>query len=320
MRKYKFGRVKYVLLAGCLLSFGAAIIIYPQRYISRCFEGFALWAECVLPSLFPFMIIALALVKSGVAEKMSLPLRRVTGIFNLPENAAVCFVLSIFSGYPAGSKIIREFYDGGALDSESCRLLAPLCSTSGPLFIIGSVGYKMFGDGRAGLKIFAAHVIAVVTISLIFAVLSKRRGRGTKKRLVPSKNALYDTFYGAVISVAVAGGFIAFFYTYVQFLDDFNIFLPIIKIFTPLFGGECAGALCAGLAEATTGCSMLAATDSFFKAPLAGFMITFGGASILMQQLSHLSGTGVSAIKFILMKLLQGAACFGILCLFCLVM
>ena len=310
MKSKKFG---LIFLSVCLCLFGAAIIIYPERYVSRCFEGFLLWAECVLPSLFPFMIIALALIKSGAAEKVSLPLSKLTRPLNLPQNAAICFILSIFSGYPAGSKVLAEFYESGALDSDDCKKLAPLCSTSGPLFIIGSVGYKMFGDKSAGIKIFLAHAAAVIIISVILALLKKKSNPAPQKTFKSSQNAIYETFYGAVISVAVAGGFIAFFYTFSQFLYDFNVFLPLEKLLSPIIGATFARAALMGLAEATTGCSLLAAGSGYLKIPLAGFIITFGGLSILLQQLGHLKKTGVSAAKFAAVKFLQGALCFLIL-------
>ena len=125
-------------LIPCLaLTFMAgAIIIYPERYISCCFTGFALWAQCVLPSLFPFMVITLILIKTGFAERAALPLKRVTGIFNLPSAAAVCLVMSVFSGYPAGAKALSEFYESGCFFENDCKKLSYICSTSGPLFII----------------------------------------------------------------------------------------------------------------------------------------------------------------------------------------
>ena len=113
-----------------------------------------MWAECVLPALFPFMCITLIFVKTGIAEKASLPLKRVTGKLNFPPAAAACFLLSICSGYPAGSRVVKEFYDCGAIPQKEIGKVAYLCSTSGPLFIIGSVGFKMFGDKLTGVKCF----------------------------------------------------------------------------------------------------------------------------------------------------------------------
>lgn len=306
-------KLKYVALCLSIVTFGAAIIIYPERYVTSCLEGFAMWAECVLPSLFPFIVISLIFIKTGMADKASLPLKRVTGALNLPQNAAVCFLLSILSGYPAGSRMVAEFYENGALTADDCDKLAPLCSTSGPLFIIGSVGFKMFGDKTLGIKIFAVHAAAALIVTLVYCRFRKKSGYLPPKRVLNDGNLLYDTFYGAIVSVAVAGGFIAFFYTVAQFLMDFNVFFPLQCFFQLFMDGETAKAVCLGIAEATTGCRCLAACSTPLKGALAGFIITFGGISILAQQISYFSKTGVSAAKFVLFKFIEGLLCFFIL-------
>lgn len=309
----KISRIKYVVLFFALLAFGAAIVIYPERYVESCFRGFALWAECVLPSLFPFMIIAMLLIKTGLAERASLPLKRVTGAFGLPPCAAACFFMSILSGYPAGSRIVLEFYEGGALTKSETAKLSYICSTSGPLFIIGSVGFRMFGDKIIGVKILLAHALATVTVGLILSLFSKEKRTDSSLRRQTDKNLLYNTFYSAIISVTVAGGFIAFFYVVAQFCADFNILYPAERLFSAIVNGEAASALSMGLIEATTGCSALAASGDRLSAALAGFTITLGGASILAQQLSYLTKGGVRPLRFIAVKSVQALLCFLIL-------
>lgn len=309
--------IKRVILCIVLLFTAGAIIIYPERYISCCFQGFAMWAECVLPSLFPFMVITIILIKTGIAEKAALPLKRITGIFGLPPAASVCFVMSICSGYPAGSKAVAEFYESGCLDQKDCRKLAALCSTSGPLFIIGSIGVKMLGDKSAGWKILLAHITSVLFIALIISVVSKRTLKANYVRAKTDENVLYNTFYGAIISVAVAGGFIAFFCVAAQVAEDFNLLLPLQKLLCLICDEATASAVCRGLIEATSGCRALSATDAKLTLPFAGFLITFGGLSILLQQLCYLIKAKVKPLYFIAVKFAQGLLCFGILLLFC---
>lgn len=270
-----------------------------------------MWAECVLPSLFPFMVISLIFIKTGIADRASLPLRPAARALNMPQNAAICFLLSICSGYPAGSRILSEFYESGALTREDCDKLAPLCSTSGPLFIIGSVGFKMFGDKLLGFEIFAAHALAVIIFSLIYCRLCKKSNPIPPKPIKSNNNVLYDSFYGAVISVAVAGGFIAFFYVVAEFMYDFNLFAPLEWVLKLFLDHSAAHAVCLGIAEVTTGCSYLARSSTPLKGALAGFMISFGGISILMQQLGYLTKTGVKPLKFIACKFVQAAMCFA---------
>lgn len=308
-------KISYLFLCFALIFFGAVIIIRPERYVGCCFQGFAMWAECVLPALFPFMCITLIFVKTGIAEKASLPLKRVTRKLNFPAATAGCFLLSVCSGYPAGSKVVSEFYSGGAFSKAESGKVAYLCSTSGPLFIIGSVGFKMFGDKLTGVKILIAHVLAVTVVSLIIALVTKKSTSKEITRALPKSNVLYDSFYGAVIAVTVAGGFIAFFYVVANFCADFKIFYPLEKFFNLFLDGQTSSALCLGFVEATTGCRALSAVGGKLQIALAGFLITFGGLSIILQQLSYLLGAGVKPLKFIGVKFLQAVVCFLLLLL-----
>lgn len=309
--------MKFALPALMLTMIAGAIIIYPERYINCCLQGFVMWAECVLPSLFPFMVITLIMIKSGFAEKASLPLKKVTGLFNLPPAAAVCFIISICSGYPAGSKCVLEFYEQGCISARDCKKLSALCSTSGPLFIIGSVGVRMFGDKSAGWKILLAHFLSVLIIALIISLFSKKDEKPVFERPPMKSNLLYDSFYGAVISVAVAGGFIAFFAVAARILSDFNFLIAFEKLFCLFTDEKSAEAVSLGLVEATVGCRTLSAAQGKLGLPLAGFLITFGGVSILLQQLAYLTKTGVKPLGFVGIKLLQGIVCFLILLLIC---
>lgn len=273
-----------------------------------------MWAECVLPSLFPFMVVALIFVKSGIADKVSLPLKRAAKRFNLPAAGGACFLLSVCSGYPAGSRVLSEYYAGGGLSRSDVKKLSYLCSTSGPLFIIGTVGFKTFGDKAIGLKILAAHILSVAAVSLIICLFSKKSDTTEHKRVRSNGNILYDCFYGAVVSVAVAGGFIAFFFAVSAIISDLSLLYPLQKLLNAFMDEGSASAVCSGLIEATKGCRELAAAGkSRLSVALAGFLITFGGASILLQQLSYLTKAGVKPLKFVSVKLLQAALCFLIL-------
>lgn len=307
--------LKFTILAILLTMIAGAIIIYPERYITSCLQGFLMWAECVLPSLFPFMVITLIMIKSGFADKASLPLKKVTGLFRLPPSAAVCFIISICSGYPAGSKCVLEFYEKGCLSSKDAKKLSVLCSTSGPLFIIGTVGVKMFGNKSAGWQILIAHFASVLLIALALALFSKKEEKPRLQREPVKGNLLYDTFYSAVISVAVAGGFIAFFAVTAQIMSDFNFLIVFEKFFAMFTDGQSAKAAALGLVEMTIGCRKLSAAQGGLSIPLAGFLITFGGVSILMQQLAYFSKAGVKTLYFIGVKILQATLCFLILLL-----
>ena len=313
--KIKALNVKYLPLYVALAALAAALIAWPERYVQTCFEGIALWAKCVAPALFPFMIIALLLIKTGGTAAAARPLRRVCRALNLPAAGAVIFVISIFSGYPAGSRVVYEYCDRGMITKNDANKLAPLCSTSGPLFLIGSVGQNMLENKAHGAMLMTVHIASVLTVGLILCLFERRKDSFRVPTALPTRseeNILYDTFYSAVTSVLVAGGFICFFYTVARIAGDMNILYIFQAALTPVFG-EDARAACYGLIEATGGCAQLAAGGGKYVLPLMGFLITFGGFSIIAQQLCYLLKCGVRPLKFIAVKAVQGALCFALL-------
>ena len=126
---------------------------------------------------------------------------------------------------------------------------------------------------------------------------------------------LYDSFYGAVNAVLCAGGFICFFYTLSKAVQDYNLLLPLTALLRPLIG-ESADGLCLGLIEATGGIFAAAKSGGYFALPTAGFLLVFGGGSILLQQLCYLTKCNIKPASFIFIKFIQGVAAFIILCLF----
>lgn len=309
-------KLKYLFATAVLVIFGAALVACPSKYILECYGGIAMWAESVVPSLFPFMIITSLLIATGFTEKISTPLSGICSKVKLPPSALPLFMMSCMSGYPAGSRCVAEYYKKGLIDSNDTKKLSVLCSTSGPLFIVGTVGVKAYGDSLKGYILLAVCLGTVAITSVIYCMVSPQRS--TSRLLKPREsrsNLLADSFYGAVTAILLAGSFIVFFYTLSKVLADMHIFAPLEFILSPVFGQECAGALCTGIVEATGGCFALADAGGFFALPLTGFLITFGGTSIVLQQMCFLEKCGVSYSFFIFFKLAQGVVCFFVLCL-----
>ena len=299
-------------LYAALAAFAVILATDPQTYAAACTQGIALWANCVLPALFPFMVITLILIRTGGTEAMGAPFGPLFKKLNLPKAAAGLFFMSAVSGYPAGSRMLAEFYGGGRLTKDAAGRLAPLCSTSGPMFILGSVGGMLEGGGAA---LLAAHLASVAATGLALCA-AKRSKPGLNKTVNPTAagqgDVLYDCFYGAVTAVVLAGGFICFFNVLCTALENIGFFMLPEAALEPLLGGAAAG-VCRGLIEATGGCARVIECGGRLALPITGFLITFGGLSIILQQLCYLTKCGVKPLAFIAAKALQGGVCFLLL-------
>ena len=315
-------KLKYCLIFVILTGFAAALIIKPEKYIAACYNGLCLWAVSVLPSLFPFMVICGLFINLNLQSKIVKRSGKTARITILPACAPVCILLSLISGYPTGSRTVYEFYSGGIMDKTGSRALAPLCSTCSPLFAIGTVGVNMFGAKQCGYKLFLAHIAAVFITGIFCALLSRKKhiaafnaDRAPLSTPEKKENALKESFFGAACASLTAGAFIVFFYTAAYILQDLHVLYPFERLLCLFVNGDIAAAVCTGLVEMTGGCAALAKNGGTLSLPFAGFLLTFGGVCVLLQQLCYLLGTGVKPLTFILQKLLQGAICFIILLL-----
>ncbi len=314
-------QTKYAAAASAALAAILALLIAsPARYSAACLNGLRLWLNFILPSLFPFFVFTALLTKFGFAAKASAKLSPcMQKAFRLPGAAAYAFLMSALSGYPVGSRVTADLAESGTIGRRDAAFAGALCSTSGPMFVIGSVGTAMFGDVRCGLLLFASHLAGVVGVSLLAARFRKKR-RPSASPLPPlpkADNLLYESVYGAMLSILCVGGFVSLFYVLAEMLAAIKLLAPLALLFEKLFaplGAEGAGAgFAAGLLEVTHGCRALAQTGTAALPP-AAFLITFGGACILAQQLGYLKKAGASAGAFLLLKSAQGAAAF-LICL-----
>lgn len=287
----------------------AMLIVNPAEYIASAFTGIKTWAVVVLPSLLPFFFITALLTAINatgfIARLFSAPAQKLFGVSGV---CSYVFIMSVLSGYPVGAKIICDLKENGRITAEEATKMSTFCSTSGPLFIIGSVGVGMFKDKVCGFILFFSHVIAAIAVGLIFRFFGKTEPSlpNIKKAAAPS-NILYDCVYSAVISVAIVGGFICVFNIFADMAQNAGILLPIEKAVLAATGnGDFASGFSLGLIECTRGCKTIAESGvSALGLSLAESLISFGGVSVIFQSLAFLSRADVKTGVFLSAKAVQ---------------
>ena len=297
----------------------ACLVFFPDKYIPIAADGIKLWAINVLPSLFPFFFFSLLLTKIGSPHKISSFFNPLTQrLFRCNGTIAYIFFMSVLSGYPVGAKLISELSKQGVISKNEATRAATLCSTSGPLFVIGTVGTVMFSSKSCGIVLFISHILSAVICGIIFG----RIGNFKKSVLQPhsqnkSENILYECIYSSVISILCVGGFVCVFYIISQIASSLNL----MKIFEVMLSfllkknphaKDIANGFIYGLIECTAGCKSLSSHPCPISASLAGGLISFGGISIIFQSVIYLSEAKVNLKIFFLSKVIQTLITFSI--------
>lgn len=308
-----FLRVFYASL--CVFLIGV-IALRPEIYVQSAFTGIKLWATVVLPSLLPFFFLTTLSSALGITGLIASSLEKpFSAIFRQSGICSYAFLSSVLSGYPVGAKIISEFKAEGVITSDEATRASVLCSTSGPMFIVGSVGVGMFNDKRVGALLFFSHVISAIICGLLVRFYGK--SGNTTERLKPAPVAfdglLYECAYSAVISVAVVGGFICVFYLFADVCGNFNLLFPAEKLLGGIIGENHAEAFASGLIECTRGCLALSACGlNRLTVSLACALVSFGGLSVLIQSAAFLSKAKAKISIFITFKIIQSIIAFAV--------
>lgn len=263
----------------------ALIVIMPNLCINSIYNGLSVWAKCVLPSLLPFMFFTKLLTSLQFISTITSKFYKINcKLFNAPKISSYIFFMSIISGYPVGAKLISEYYKMGFLTSKQANKLCTFCSTSGPLFVIGTVGTSLFLNTKIGYIMFFSHIASSLLNGLAFRQLFIDNTKlDYNLQSAESKNLLFDSMRESILSVLLVGGYIAVAFLIIDVFNALNILYPI-NLFLQLFGLNIntAQAISSGIIEVSKGCILLAKLDITLtaKATIASFLIGFGGISV----------------------------------------
>lgn len=317
-------RINYVNILLSVLLLAAMVIIAfdPGTYIIAASSGLKVFCIAVLPALFPFIFLSRLLTGMGTVTRFSKLLSPVTSkLFRTGGISSYIFAISILSGYPVGAKLVYDCRENGwILEGEALRISA-FCSTSGPMFILGTVGAGMLKSPAAGVIIYAAHITAALLNGLIYRNYKRTETAVTSdiKALyrTSSDNLLNESVYSSIISILTVGAYITLFFILIEMVATLRIFSPLIDITQRLTGGgDFIEGVLFGIIEITRGTSALSAlfgTKPVLIASACCGIVSFGGFAIFFQGITYLKKAGVKTGMYLLIKLTHGVLGF-ILC------
>ena len=303
--------VTLLLLATALIL----LILNPERYIVSINSGITLFFVSVFPSLLPFLFLSKMIDGMGGFKKLEKIMSPVTTkLYRTHESVSYPFIMSMISGYPIGAKIVGEMKKDNIISSFDAHHAICLSSTSGPIFVIGSVGANMLGNSTLGLYIFLSHIIGSL-ITAIFFTRKKSNSKTTKVRLPHPSNSkqsiLSYSTTSTISSILTVAVYVSIFYMFIDMaysIGFLKLTTSIIERVLTIFGldGRLAFGISSGLIEMTRGCKEIALVQNNLASLVCCTgLISFGGLSIILQSLTFLSGTGIKASYFILLKVVQ---------------
>ncbi len=300
-------------IAGILAAL-AALLLYPADAVSAASNGLSLCINVIIPSLFPYFVLSGLIVDLGMAERLGRVLAPVTRrLFRVGGACSAALVLGFVSGYPVGARTVLSLYGRGDCTKDEAERLLAYCNNSGPAFIFGVVGAAVFSDNTIGITLYIVHFITSILIGIFFGLLSSGKS-SVKRQANYVKATSFTASFVNAIKAAFSSclnicGFVIFFTVFIKLLTLSGI-IPFAARQLAYLGIDAKSAekLITGIIELTSGVWSLSgeATSLCKSAAMAAFMLGWAGLSVHCQVLSFLSGSGLSAKKYIIGRLVHG--------------
>ena len=248
--------------------------------------------------------------------------------------------MGIISGFPVGAKIVSNLYSNGACTKEEADRMLILSNNSGPLFVIGTVGYAFYGSSTIGVLLLVTHILASLSVGVIIGLFSRMpkfskvnffcrtKSRAFYKDANSSSSnytikrrkdisiselgsILGSSITSAIKSILVIGGFVVIFSVIISMLNRthlLNIIANCISTVIPI-NVNLISSFLTGIIEFTNGLSAIANVpfkNMSLKLALSAFVLGFGGISVTLQVLSIISNDKLSIKKYVLGRILVG--------------
>lgn len=302
--------------------FTICLVFFSRSNITAAKDGLSLWANSVVPSLFPFFIATHLLSYTNIPSILGKFFSKIMRpIFNVPGEGSFAFIMGIISGYPMGAKIAADLKEKGICSQEEAERLLAFTNNSGPLFIIGTVGITFFGDVRTGFLLFMTHILACISVGILFRFW-KFRQKSTSispinKKVDANKVCLSNlgevlaaSIMNSVNTIVMIGGFVVIFSIIISMLKESHFLDLFTNILKPFYENTSySSGIFTGLLELTNGIKQVASIPNKMisvNMVICSFLLGFGGISVLLQVLSIAAKAKLSIKPYFFGKLLQG--------------
>ena len=321
-------KIKQLILPLILVLFTVCLVIFSKTNLSAAKSGLVLWANSIVPVLFPFFVSTELLSHTNLTYYLGKILNRLMKpIFNVRGEGCFAFIMGIISGYPIGAKIAANFRENNICSKEECERLLSFTNNSGPLFIIGTVGITMFGNSTIGFLLLMTHLLASITVGFVFRFWKHNiKHSAINTTYVNSKDNISFSNLGGIIgnsisssinTILLIGGFVVLFSVIISIFQTSQLLNILSDWIKPLFNllnipAEFSNGIFSGILELTNGLHIICnipVKKLSINIIITSFLLGLGGLSILLQVWSTIAKTDLSIKPYIYGKLLH--ACFS---------
>lgn len=287
MKKVNIKKLLFLLLI-CL--FAALLILKPEICKQGVATAVILCGRVLIPSLFPFSVCVLFIMKSGALSKLKFLSPVTERLFGLPSDLFVIMLLSMLGGYPIGAKLINEAIENGRLTPEKGGKMLNYCTNAGPAFIVAAVGSGILNSKSLGYILLFSHLAASFIICIFYRFFSGKAfysSNSKAQKISVADNFVLSASDGAGVTINICG-FVILFSAINSYIEYYSYKFPFLK---PVLY----------LTEVTTAVTK---TKNIY---LISFLLGFAGLCIWCQVLAVGKKIKINLFSFAVSRALHGA-------------
>lgn len=302
-------KIENVLIVVVLSVFFVLLFVFSKDISSSIIFSISIWKDNLLPSLFPFFVMSDLLLAYGFVDIISFFLGSImTKWFYLPKDAAFAFFVSLFSGFPSGSKYVNDLLNAKKISIEDANYLIMFTHFANPFFIVTTIGLFLLSNVKAGYIILVSHILSNIIVAFLF-----RKKKDILNSDDSHKKSLSLSLPNKSFITILTNSIFKSFKTLVNMLGIIMIFLmitTIIKKIIPLTG--ITNGLLSGFLEMTQGVKYISSLDISLpiKASILSMIVSFSGLSVHFQVKSIIDGTDIKYSNFLKARVVQSFISF----------
>lgn len=285
-----------IMLCFAVLS---AFIIYSSQCIPFASNALLNCISCVIPSIFPFLVITDFLGKTEFYNIVETKTKKIAGtLFYISGTAFSVVIFGYLCGFPGAAKITGDLYKQNRISLSDAIRLSAFTNNAGPLFIIGTIGFGMLNSVKTGIILFMIQCFSSLLTGLIISKSIKLPKKNTENFFTPHRTESFlknitDSITASFMTMIPITGTIVFFAFISKAFATSGLLNPLFSFFK--VEPELSDSLIFSFFELTGGLSTLVSIFHSEKLllPILSLFISWSGLSIHMQVLNFYSNADI---------------------------
>ena len=292
-----------------LVAVSILLIHYPNAMATGISRGLSICSTVIIPTLYPFMLLAGMLANSPLCRRSGRAMTLVTRrLFGLPGCCGPAILLSLVGGYPAGAIAIAQLRQRGQITREETRRMTAFCVNGGPGFVVSTVGAGLLGSVQAGLLLYTAQVAVSVGIGIVLG-RGHRQVRETAQMPLPPQKPIAQMVSDTCAALLTMCGFVVLAAAGLALAEGCGLARGLAAMTG--MSASSVSALLAAVTEVSCGCIALAGGGMLTPLWLS-MALSWGGLSVQGQLAAVLPQERIIGWRFWRWRLLHGVLSGGL--------